>query len=87
MPLAEIKDALAALPDDRAPSADDWKSLSTNWRDELDARIRRLTQLRDQLGDCIGCGCLSLTACPLRNPGDALGAQGSGPRLLEVEDN
>jgi MerR family redox-sensitive transcriptional activator SoxR len=87
MPLAEIREALAALPDDRAPSADDWKTLSTNWRDELDVRIRRLTQLRDQLGDCIGCGCLSLTACPLRNPGDALGAGGSGPRLLEAEDN
>jgi MerR family redox-sensitive transcriptional activator SoxR len=87
MPLSEIREALAALPDDRAPSADDWKTLSTSWRDELDVRIRRLTQLRDQLGDCIGCGCLSLTACPLRNPGDALGAGGSGPRLLEVEDN
>jgi MerR family redox-sensitive transcriptional activator SoxR len=87
MPLSEIREALAALPADRAPSADDWKTLSTNWRDELDVRIRRLTQLRDQLGDCIGCGCLSLTACPLRNPGDALGAGGSGPRLLEVEGN
>ena len=83
MPLSEIREALAALPSDRAPSADDWRTLSTNWRDELDARIRRLTQLRDQLGDCIGCGCLSMTACPLRNPGDALGAEGAGPRLLE----
>ena len=87
MPLAEIKEALSALPDDRAPNADDWRTLSTNWRDELDARIRRLTQLRDQLGDCIGCGCLSLTACPLRNPGDALSAGGPGARLLEGEDN
>ncbi len=83
MPLSEIREALAALPSDRAPSAEDWRTLSTNWRDELDARIRRLTQLRDQLGDCIGCGCLSMTACPLRNPGDALGAEGAGPRLLE----
>lgn len=87
MPLAEIREALAALPDDRAPSADDWKTLSTNWRDELDARIRRLTQLRDQLGDCIGCGCLSLKVCPLRNPGDILGAGGTGPRLLTSEDD
>ena len=83
MPLSEIREALAALPSDRAPSADDWRTLSTNWRDELDARIRRLTQLRDQLGDCIGCGCLSMTACPLRNPDDSLGAEGAGPRLLE----
>jgi len=87
MPLAEIRQALATLPDDRAPSADDWQILSTTWRDKLDARIRRLTQLRDQLGDCIGCGCLSLTACPLRNPGDVLGADGAGPRLLADEND
>jgi len=85
MPLSEIRLALTALPSDRAPTADDWRTLSMNWRDELDARIRRLTQLRDQLGDCIGCGCLSMTACPLRNPDDALGAEGSGARLLEDE--
>ncbi len=86
MPLTEIRDALAALPADRAPDADDWRDLSTAWRDELDARIRRLTQLRDQLGDCIGCGCLSLKTCPLRNPNDTLGAEGPGPRLLENEN-
>ena len=49
---------------------------------DLDARIRTLTALRDQLGDCIGCGCLSMQACPLRNPGDQLAGQGAGPRLL-----
>lgn len=86
MPLAEIREALAALPDDRAPSVDDWKALSSAWRHELDTRIRRLTQLRDQLGDCIGCGCLSLGVCPLRNPGDTLGVKGTGPRLLQNDD-
>ncbi len=83
MPLNEIKQALAALPDDRAPSQENWRELSAAWRDDLDARIRRLTQLRDQLDGCIGCGCLSLTACPLRNPDDALAAQGPGARLLD----
>ncbi|NGM50851.1 redox-sensitive transcriptional activator SoxR [Caulobacter sp. 602-2] len=83
MPLNEIKQALAALPDDRAPSQENWRDLSAAWRDDLDARIRRLTQLRDQLDGCIGCGCLSLTACPLRNPDDALAAQGPGARLLD----
>lgn len=83
MPLNEIKEALAALPDDRAPSQENWRDLSAAWRDDLDARIRRLTQLRDQLDGCIGCGCLSLTICPLRNPGDSLAAQGPGPRLLD----
>ncbi|KSB91103.1 MerR family transcriptional regulator [Caulobacter vibrioides] len=83
MPLNEIKQALAALPDDRAPSQQNWRDLSSAWREDLDARIRRLTQLRDQLDGCIGCGCLSLTACPLRNPHDELAAQGPGPRLLD----
>ena len=83
MPLNEIKAALAALPDDRAPSQGNWRDLSAAWRDDLDARIRRLTQLRDQLDDCIGCGCLSLTSCPLRNPRDSLAAEGPGPRLLD----
>src|SRR6188768_783272 len=73
IPLASIQAALAALPQGRAPTAEDWAALSRAWRAELDERIRRLSQLRDQLDGCIGCGCLSLKTCPLRNPGDALG--------------
>lgn len=83
VPLALIAKALAALPNDRAPSAEDWSRLSAAWKDELDARIARLTKLRDALSDCIGCGCLSLTACPLRNPADQLAGDGAGPRLLD----
>ncbi|MFH1805026.1 MAG: redox-sensitive transcriptional activator SoxR [Pseudomonadota bacterium] len=84
IPLAEIRDALANLPDGRSPSAGDWQKLSARWRDDLDARIARLTRLRDQLGDCIGCGCLSMKECPLRNPWDELGKDGAGPRLLDI---
>jgi len=83
IPLAEIRDALGGLPDDRTPSTEDWQRLSTRWRAELDARIDRLTRLRDHLDGCIGCGCLSVRDCPLRNPGDVLAGQGAGPRLLE----
>lgn len=83
IPLAVIARALATLPADRAPSAEDWARLSAAWRDELDARIERLSRLRDQLSDCIGCGCLSMAACPLRNPQDSLGEAGAGPRLLD----
>ena len=36
---------------------------------------------------CIGCGCLSRSDCPLRNPGDRLGEEGTGARLLEDEQN
>jgi MerR family redox-sensitive transcriptional activator SoxR len=82
VPLAKIRAALATLPDGRVPNASDWAALSAAWRDDLDARIRQLTALRDQLTGCIGCGCLSLADCPLRNAGDHLGAAGPGARLL-----
>ncbi len=81
--LAELREAFATLPEHRAPNADDWRRLSADWRETLDERIRCLSQLRDQLDHCIGCGCLSLAECPLRNPGDELGEQGCGARLLE----
>src|ERR1039457_4986110 len=85
IPLAEIRKALTALPGGRTPTAEDWKKLSSRWKADLDDRISRLTRLRDQLDGCIGCGCLSLGICPLRNPWDALSAQGPGPRLLEPD--
>jgi MerR family redox-sensitive transcriptional activator SoxR len=80
--LASISAALAALPDERTPTAADWARMSRLWRTELDERITQLTQLRDQLDGCIGCGCLSIKACKLRNPLDELGDQGSGAQLL-----
>src|SRR5687767_1493583 len=83
IPLATIKQAMSRLPPHRAPGKQDWERLSAVWRDELDDRIMRLTRLRDQMSLCIGCGCLSTIHCPLRNPGDALGAEGPGPRLLD----
>ncbi|WP_157019338.1 redox-sensitive transcriptional activator SoxR [Mesorhizobium xinjiangense] len=83
VPLATIAEALHALPDARTPTAADWTRLSARWRDELDQRIARLTRLRDELNGCIGCGCLSMRDCPLRNPYDALGEAGAGPRLLD----
>jgi MerR family transcriptional regulator, redox-sensitive transcriptional activator SoxR len=85
IPLAEIREALGALPDERTPTETDWSRLSTKWRAQLDDRIGRLTRLRDQLDGCIGCGCLSLGVCPLRNPWDELGADGPGPRLLDPD--
>lgn len=81
--LASIREALQALPEERTPTTGDWQRLSERWRAELDDRIARLTRLRDDLTGCIGCGCLSVERCPLRNPGDVLAEQGPGPRLLE----
>jgi len=82
IPLTAIREALRALPEGRTPTAGDWQRLSARWKAELDERIATLTQLRDQLSDCIGCGCLSLQACPLRNASDRLAARGPGPVLL-----
>jgi len=82
MPLAAIRQALAAIPADRPVTAADWTRLSASWKAELDDRIAALTALRDQLGDCIGCGCLSMSDCPLRNPADALASEGPGARRL-----
>lgn len=82
IPLRMVKEAFATLPDGRTPDREDWALLSAAWCDELDTRIDQLTRLRNNLADCIGCGCLSLDRCLLRNRDDKLGAQGSGPRRL-----
>ncbi|MEL6644233.1 MAG: redox-sensitive transcriptional activator SoxR [Pseudomonadota bacterium] len=81
--LAEIAAALAHLPEDRAITTADWARVSTAWRDALSQRITLLTSLRDDLSDCIGCGCLSVTACPLVNADDHLGARGPGAHRIE----
>ncbi|HZP93850.1 MAG TPA: redox-sensitive transcriptional activator SoxR [Burkholderiales bacterium] len=83
IPLASIREAFATLPDRRTPTATDWSKLSAAWKKDLSERIEKLTRLRDSLNQCIGCGCLSLRACPLRNPMDALSGEGPGPRLLD----
>ncbi|MCM2463796.1 redox-sensitive transcriptional activator SoxR [Pseudomonas sp. Z3-6] len=83
IPLAEIGEALKKLPDNRAPTAADWQTLSAQWSRDLDERISQLMALRDRLNGCIGCGCLSMEACPLRNQGDVLGQHGPGAHLLE----
>ncbi|MDB5533327.1 MAG: soxR [Hyphomicrobiales bacterium] len=81
--LKEIRETLAGLPIDGKPTSAQWSRMSKHWRAQLDLKIARLIALRSQLDSCIGCGCLSLSDCPLRNPWDELGAQSSGPVLLE----
>jgi len=85
IPLARIHAALETLPSGRAPNREDWAKLSALWRADLDARIDQLVRLRDDLSDCIGCGCLSLDRCALSNPRDMLGQQGPGARRLAVD--
>lgn len=80
--LEEIKAAFRHLPPDRIPGKADWQKVSRAWERTLEEKIALATRMRNQLNLCIGCGCLSLKDCPLRNPGDTLADQGPGPRLL-----
>ncbi len=84
--LEEIGQALSSLPDRRTPNRRDWERLSRSWRPRVDAQIALLERLRDRLHGCIGCGCLSLTACRLANPGDEAAEHGPGPRWLLEDD-
>jgi MerR family redox-sensitive transcriptional activator SoxR len=77
--LHDIGEALDSLPDGRTPSAADWAKLSRRWRTDLDDRIARLQNLRDNLDGCIGCGCLSLKTCAIYNEEDWLQYRGPGP--------
>lgn len=82
LPLAEIRAALASLPMDRPPTKRDWAKVSRGWHDRLTAQIEALTEVRDKVTSCIGCGCLSLAACPIYNHQDELAVDGPGARRL-----
>lgn len=83
--LDEIGEALATLPENRVPTKADWTRLSRAWRPRLDEQIERIERLRDQLDSCIGCGCLSLRNCALRNPQDVMASRGPGAVFLEPQ--
>ena len=79
--LEEIAAQLARLPTRHVPTGGDWQKMSRIWQQRLDERIDELQRLRDSLNQCIGCGCLSLKGCPLRNCEDCLAGQGAGPHF------
>ena len=80
--LEQIKQAFAVLPQGQPALQQHWQQMSELWHQDLTSRIEQLSQLRYQLSMCIGCGCLSLHYCPLRNPGDQLATQGAGAHFL-----
>lgn len=80
LPLEAVASAFASLPEHKTPTRAEWAKMSASWREELEARITQLQLLKDQLTDCIGCGCLSLQRCRLSNPDDSLGELGDGPQ-------
>jgi MerR family redox-sensitive transcriptional activator SoxR len=78
--LDEIRSELAKLPENRVPKRSDWAKLSRSWTARIDERIAELERLRAGLGECIGCGCLSLDRCKLANPEDRVARRGPGAR-------
>jgi MerR family transcriptional regulator, redox-sensitive transcriptional activator SoxR len=80
--LDEIEEALATLPQGRTPTVTDWQRVSRGMRKQIDAKIQLLTRTRNNLEECIGCGCMSLQRCQITNRDDRAGAAGPGPRFV-----
>jgi len=83
--LSEIRENLATLPDDGPPTSADWRRLSSRWRKDLESKIEQMNALKDKLTVCIGCGCLSVKDCPLRNPDDEAAKSGPGARAFDPQ--
>jgi MerR family transcriptional regulator, redox-sensitive transcriptional activator SoxR len=83
LPLSDVHEAFGDVPMDRTPTHADWQRASRRWKQKLEERRRGIERLEHELTGCIGCGCLSLKACALLNPDDALAATGTGPRRLQ----
>ncbi|ENJ7184837.1 redox-sensitive transcriptional activator SoxR [Vibrio fluvialis] len=68
--LEEVAESLADLPKHKAPSRQEWEQMASNWNAMLEHRIAQLKALQNDLGGCIGCGCLSMESCAIYNPQD-----------------
>ncbi|MGV9710775.1 redox-sensitive transcriptional activator SoxR [Gordonia sp. NPDC003424] len=82
IPLSVIAEVLAELGDHESPSTAMWEAASRRWIDDINERIALLENMRDMIGSCVGCGCLSLGECHLLNPGDEMNKLGPGPQRL-----
>ena len=84
MRLQQVKEAFSVLPKNKVASKADWQKMSQKWQASLDVQIVSLLQLRQQLDWCIGCGCLSLQQCPVRNPNDQMADQSAGAHFQQI---
>ena len=84
IPLADVQDAFTEVPLDRRPSHADWERASQRWKKTLEIRRQAIERLENELTGCIGCGCLSMDACRLLNPDDALGDAGTGAQRMNL---
>lgn len=80
--LDEVREAMAELPADRAPTRREWTAMSRSWKRLVQRRIDQLVALQSDLDGCIGCGCLSLQRCSIFNPSDEAAGEGSGSRWV-----
>ncbi|WP_043671914.1 redox-sensitive transcriptional activator SoxR [Clavibacter michiganensis] len=85
IPLADVQATFDDVPLDRPPSHADWQRASRRWKRLLEERRHGIERLERELTGCIGCGCLSMRACGLLNPDDALGDRGAGPRRVQID--
>jgi MerR family redox-sensitive transcriptional activator SoxR len=85
IPLADVQATFDDVPLDRPPSHADWQRASRRWKRLLEERRQGIERLERELTGCIGCGCLSMKACGLLNPDDALGDRGAGPRRVQLD--
>ena len=76
---------LDELPRGRTSNKLYWARFSRVFQTYLNERITALEGLRDTLGGCIGCGCLSLATCWLYNLDDVAAQKGAGPLYLMYE--
>ncbi|MGR4009146.1 redox-sensitive transcriptional activator SoxR [Leucobacter sp. 1207-22] len=84
IPLEDVTDAFADVPLTSTPTHEDWQRASRRWKKTLELRRQGIEQLEKELTGCIGCGCLSMKACGLLNPGDTLADTGQGARRIPV---
>lgn len=80
--LEEIVHSLEQLPKHQAPNREQWDRMASGWKEMLEHRILQLKALQDDLGGCIGCGCLSMESCAIYNPQDIRAETFKGKTLL-----
>ena len=80
--LEEIAQSLAHLPKHHAPNKEEWERMASGWKARLEHRILQLIALKEDLGSCIGCGCLSMKSCAIYNPQDIRALKFEGKTLL-----
>ena len=83
IPLVDVPHAFSKLSPEGPPTQEDWQRASGRWKVTLEERRLSIERLERELTGCIGCGCLSMKACALLNPDDALGNAGAGARRLD----